>query len=366
MPNISYTVKRGDTLLSIARRYGSTVEKIVQANNIANPNLILPGTVLIIPVEVMEPPAGPPPGELIYTVQPGDTLSKIASLFQVTVRSIVELNNISDPNRIFPGTKLLLPENAINPFRPGLIEYTILPGDTLYSIARRFGTTVSELDRINNVDPYTLQIGQVIRIPIPENAVAIYRGSPNKMQVALTFDATYGDNQTPILLDILRRNNIKATFFLSGIWLENFPELARSITREGHEIGNHSYTHPHLTQIPISEVRDQIINTERIIESVTGRSPYLFRPPFGEFNQEVLNTVADLGYLIIMWTIDTLDWRSPGVQVIIDRVVNNIKPGAIILMHQAATQTPQALQSIITQLRSKGYYFGTVTEVLNP
>jgi len=366
MPNITYTVKRGDTLLGIARRYGSTVDRIVQANNITNPNLIFPGTVLIIPVEVMEPPGGPPPGELIYTVQPGDTLSKIARLFQVTVQSIVELNNISNPNIIFPGTKLLLPENAIDPFKPELIEYVILPGDTLYSIARRFGTTVSELVRINNVNPYLLQIGQVIRIPIPENAVAIYRGSPNKMQVALTFDATYGDNQTTILLDILRRNNIKATFFLSGIWLENFPELARSIAREGHEIGSHTYTHPHLPQISIDDVRNQIIRTENIIENVTGRSPYLFRPPFGEFNQEVLNTIAELGYLTIMWTIDSLDWMNPGVQAIIDRVVNNVQPGAIILMHQAAVQTPQALQTIITQLRNKGYSFGTVTEVLNP
>jgi len=366
MPNITYTVMRGDTLLSIARRYGSTVDKIVQANNIANPNLILPGTVLIIPVDVIEPAEGPPPGELIYTVQPGDTLGKIAILFQVTVQSIVELNNISNPNVIFPGTILLLPENAINPFKPGLIEYTILPWDTLYSIARRFGTTVSELIRINNVNPYNLQVGHVIRIPIPQNAVAIYRGSPNKMRVALTFDATYGDNQTTTLLDILRRNNIKATFFLSGIWLENFPELARSIVSEGHEIGSHTYTHPYLTQISIDEVRNQILKTERIIESVTGTTPYLFRPPFGEFNQEVLNTVAVLGYLTIMWTIDSLDWKNPGVQAIIDRVVNNIKPGAIVLMHQAAGQTSQALQSIITQLRNKGYDFGTVTEVLSP
>lgn len=365
MPNIIYTVKKGDTLLSIARTYGSTVDKIVQANNITNPNIIYPGTVLTIPVDVMEPPGGPPPGKLIYTVQPGDTLGNIASLFQVTVQSIIDLNNITNPNIIYPGTKLLLPENTINPFQQGLIEYTILPGDTLYTIAGRFGTTVSEILRVNNINPYNLRVGQIIRIPIPENAVAIYKGLP-KMQVALTFDATYGDNQTTTLLEILRRNNIKATFFFAGIWVENFPNLVRSIASEGHEIGNHTYTHPHLTQIPITDVRSQILRTDRLIENITDRSPYLFRPPFGEFNQQILNTAASLGYLTIMWTIDSLDWKSPGVQTIINRVVNNIEPGAIILFHQAAAQTPQALQVIINELRNKGYSFGTVTEVLNP
>jgi peptidoglycan/xylan/chitin deacetylase (PgdA/CDA1 family) len=93
----------------------------------------------------------------------------------------------------------------------------------------------------------------VITITIPENAVAVYRGNPNRRMVALTFDATYGDNQTYELLEILRNNNIKATFFLSGIWLINYPQLARAIAAEGHEIGNHSYTHPHMPLITMQE-----------------------------------------------------------------------------------------------------------------
>lgn len=367
MPNIIYTVRPGDTLGSIARLYGSTVQAIVSANNIANPNLIFPGTTLVIPVEVMEPPGGPPPGELIYTVQPGDTLYSMARLFQVSVDSIVELNNIENPSLITPGTKLLMPEGAVNPFQPGVVRYIVQPGDTLYFIARRFGTTVTELIRINNIaNPALIRVGQVIIIPIPQNAVAIYRGNPAKRMVAFTFDATYGDNQTPVLLDILRRNNIRATFFLSGIWLENFPQLARNIAQAGHEIGNHSYTHPHLPQISLDEVRDQLVRTGAIIRNTTGRTPYLFRPPFGEYDQSILNVAAGLGYLTIMWTIDSLDWQNPGVDVIISRVVNNIQTGAIILMHQAAPQTPQALQTIIDRLENQGYTFGTVTEVLDP
>jgi len=368
MLQLIYTVQPGDTLLGIARLYGSTVQAIITANNIINPNLIYPGEVILIPVREQDYPVGPP-GSLIYTVQPGDTLYTISLLFGVSVQSILALNNIPNPSQIYPGLPIVLPQNAVNPFQPivpGIIRYTVLPGDTIYRIAIRFGTTAQFVLNSNpGLDPLRLMPGQVITIPIPVNAVAIYRGNPSKRMVALTFDATYGDNQTPRLLQILRDNNIQATFFLSGIWPVRFPNLARDIAAAGHEIGNHSYTHPHMTQIPLTEVSNQIIRTNAVIRSITGVSPYLFRPPFGEFNQAILNTVARLGFVTIMWTVDSLDWQDPGVDQIINRVVNNIQPGAIVLMHQAAPQTPDALPAIISRLRQQGYSFGTVTQVMD-
>ena len=369
MPQLIYTVQPGDTLSGIARLYGSAVQAIINVNNIINPNLIYPGAVLLIPVEEEDDPEGPP-GSLIYSVQPGDTLYTISLLFGVSVQSIMALNNIPNPSQIYPGLKIVLPVNAVNPFQPiepGIIRYTVLPGDTIYRIARRFGTTVQSILNSNpGLDPLRLIPGRVITITIPVNAVAIYRGNPSKRLVALTFDATYGDNQTPRLLQILRDNTIQATFFLSGIWPINYPNLARAISAAGHEIGNHSLTHPHMTQIPLTEVSNQIVRTGALIRNITGEHPYLFRPPYGEYNQAILNTVARLGYVIIMWTIDSLDWKNPGVNQIIDRVVNNIVPGAIVLMHQAAPQTPDALPVIISRLRQQGYGFGTVTQVLDP
>ena len=369
MPQLIYTVQPGETLSGIARLYGSTVQAIINVNNIVNPNLIYPGTVLLIPVEEDEYP-GAPPGSLIYTVQPGDTLYTISLLFGVSVQSILALNNIPAPSQIYPGLKIVLPKNAVNPFQPvepGIIRYAVLPGDTLYRIARRFGTTAQSILNSNpGLDPLRLISGRIITIPIPVNAVAIYKGNPSKKMVALTFDATYGDNQTTRLLQILRDNNIRATFFLSGIWPINFPTLARAISAAGHEIGNHSYTHPHMTQLPLTEVSNQIVRTGAMIRNITGVSPYLFRPPYGEYNQAVLNTLARLGYITIMWTVDSLDWQNPGVNQIVNRVVNNIEPGAIVLMHQAAPQTPDALQVIISRLRQQGYSFGTVTQVLDP
>lgn len=369
MPQLIYTVRPGDTLSGIARLYGSTVGAIVNANNIANPDLIYPGAVLLVPVEEEDYP-GAPPGGLVYTVQPGDTLYIISLLFGVSLQSILELNNIPDPSQIYPGLIIVLPRNAVNPFQPvspGIIRYTVLPGDTIYRIALRFGATVQAVLNSNpGLDPLRLIPGQTIMIAIPINAVAIYRGNPSKRMVALTFDATYGDNQTTRLLQILRDNNIRATFFQSGIWPLNFPSLARAIAAEGHEIGNHSLTHPHMTQIPLTEVGNQVVRTGALIRNITGVNTYLFRPPFGEYNQAVLNTVAALGYVTIMWTIDSLDWQNSGVDQIISRVVNNIEPGAIILMHQAAFQTPDALPAIISRLRQLDYGFGTVTQVLDP
>ena len=183
--------------------------------------------------------------------------------------------------------------------------------------------------------------------------------------VALTFDATYGDNQTYRILEILRNNNIKATFFLSGIWLYNFPDLVRAIAADGHEIGNHSYTHPHMSQITLPEVDSQVIRTEALIKNIAGTDPYLFRPPYGEYNQAFLNALASLGYLTIMWTIDSIDWKYPGPDQIISRVVDNIEPGAIILMHQSVSQTADALPELIARLKELGYSFGTVTQVLD-
>lgn len=120
--------------------------------------------------------------------------------------------------------------------------------------------------------------------------------------------------------------------------MENYPHLVRAIASEGHEIGNHSYTHPHMTQISLAEVN----------------------------NQAILNNLASLGYVTIMWTIDSLDWKAPGADQITARIVNNIEPGAIILMHQSAAQTVEALPELISQIKRLGYEFGTITQVLDP
>ena len=155
---ISYTVQRGDTLSAIARRYGTTVAAIAAENNIANPNLIFPGQVLRISVERDEE------GNTTYTVQRGDTLSAIARRFGTTVSAIVAENNIANPNLIFPGQVLRIPTDGGEPGET--ISYTVQRGDTLSAIARRYGTTVAEIVRLNNIsNPNLIITGQKLLIP---------------------------------------------------------------------------------------------------------------------------------------------------------------------------------------------------------
>ncbi|HSN58855.1 MAG TPA: polysaccharide deacetylase family protein, partial [Clostridiaceae bacterium] len=196
----------------------------------------------------------------------------------------------------------------------------------------------------------------------------ITKGSTSSKVVALTFDD--GDDGANIqgILAILAANNIKSTFFITGKAAEDHPSLIRAITAAGHEIGNHSYSHPDFTTISYSTMQSQLSTTENIISGITGRStkPY-FRPPFGAYNSSVLQAVGDAGYTrTIYWTIDTIDWDGRSTYAIYSKVFSNVTPGAIVLMHtgSGAPNTKHALQQMINGLRDMGYGFGTVSDIL--
>ena len=163
-----YVVQRGDTLASIAQRFGTTVQAIAQANGITNPNLIFAGQQLIIPSGSTPPPPPPPTVPIYYMVRPGDTLSSIARQFGTTWQAIAQANNISNPNRIYAGMYLLIPTGTPPPpTNPTFIQYTVQPGDTLSSIARQFGTTVSAILQYNNIpNPNRIYWGTVLNIPV--------------------------------------------------------------------------------------------------------------------------------------------------------------------------------------------------------
>lgn len=364
MPIVVYVVQPGDTVYSIARRYGVTPQSIIESNNLANPDLIYPGQKLQINVRETEPQPTPPDLKS-YTVQAGDTLSGIAQRTGVTMAEILALNNFANPNLIYVGQRLLLPAHAQLP-DSGQIRYTIRSGDTLYALARRYQTTVAAILAANpGIDPNRLQIGQQIIIPsAPPTATPVFQGNPNRARIALTFDATYGDNYTNQILTILEQYGAKSTWFISGIWAENFPDLLRAVNAAGHEIGNHSQTHPHMTELSRAEMRQQIQGAGQAIQNVISRPVNLFRPPFGEYNQTLLNVAAELGYRTIMWTIDSLDWQDPGPEAIVERVLDNLKNGVIILMHNAAADTAEALPTLLDEIIRREYVPVTVSEVL--
>jgi len=199
-----------------------------------------------------------------------------------------------------------------------------------------------------------------------------WRGDPSEMKVALTFDDGPNEPYTSEILQVLRENNVRATFFVNGKNVETFPETAREIVREGHAIGNHSYSHKDLVLDTNARVRQEITKTSDIIEQVTGQKTRLFRPPYGDKDFLTLQQARKLGYLMVEWTVSAQDWRRPGVNRIVHRVLRGVQPGAIVLMHDGdklrrgdRSQTVAALPTLIRELRREGYELVTVPELLN-
>ena len=197
----------------------------------------------------------------------------------------------------------------------------------------------------------------------------IYQGSTANKVVALTFDDGSDGYYVQSILNTLSANNVKATFFLTGQGAENHPQAIKNIVAAGHDIGNHSYNHPDFTTVSTTEMTNQLNQTETIITNLTGKStkPF-FRAPFGSYNNTVLQTVGNAGYsYTFQWTIDTLDWTGNSSTDIYNRVINNVVPGAIVLMHAGygANGTNAALPNMINQLRAMGYSFVTLSQLMN-
>lgn len=210
----------------------------------------------------------------------------------------------------------------------------------------------------------------MVSLTIPAFAApsqAVYRVNTTTKVVSFTFDDGSDGGHINEILAILAKNNIKATFFLTGAATQQHPNLIRNIVNQGHEIGNHSFNHPDFTKISTTQMKDQLNRTETIVKNTTGKTTKpLFRPPFGASSATVLNAVGEIGYTkTIMWTIDTVDWRGDSAATMTNKVVNNIVPGAIVLMHTGQdTFTPEALPSMISKLKSLGYKFVTVSQLL--
>ena len=203
--------------------------------------------------------------------------------------------------------------------------------------------------------------------------IVYWRGDPSTRQVALTFDDGPNEPYTSQILNVLRQNHVRATFFMVGENVEKYPQTAREIVREGHAIGNHSYTHTNCLFDTNSRVRREILKTEKVIEETTGQRTCLFRPPFGGKDIFTLHQTHRLGYVSVQWTVSGRDWRRPGVKRIVRNVMRGVRPGAIILLHDGnelhhgsdRSQTVQALPALIAQLKSQGYTFVTVPEMLH-
>lgn len=192
----------------------------------------------------------------------------------------------------------------------------------------------------------------------------IYRGHPQKPMVSFIINVAWGNEYIPEMLNVLKKHHVKATFFLEGRWVKKFPDVARMIADSGHEIGNHSYTHPNMAKLPSASIREQIVKTNEVIEATTDVKPALFAPPSGSIRDEVVTITAELQMKTIMWSVDTIDWQRPEPHVLVERVMSKIHPGAIVLMHPTSS-TAKSLETLILSIKQKNLSIGSVSMLLD-
>lgn len=194
----------------------------------------------------------------------------------------------------------------------------------------------------------------------------IYCVSTDKPQIALTFDAAWGNEDTRKILSILAEYQVKATFFMTGGWVDTYPEDVKAIQAAGHDLGNHSENHKRMTQLSAEEQATEILGVHKKVKELTGAEMELFRPPYGDYNNEVVRTAEENGYYAIQWSVDSLDWKDYGAEAIVQAVCGHkdLGNGAIILCHNGAKYTAQALPSMIENLQSQGYQLVPVSQLI--
>ncbi|MBQ8201665.1 MAG: polysaccharide deacetylase family protein [Clostridia bacterium] len=197
-----------------------------------------------------------------------------------------------------------------------------------------------------------------------KKVLPIYSVEREDKVISVTFDASWGGDKTMAILDLLDEYNAKATFFLVGIWVDKYPELVQAIHERGHEIGNHSDSHPYMTQISEAKMRQELDGMSDKIEALLGQRPTLFRPPYGDYNNKVVTVSRDEGYEVVQWSIDSLDWKNRGVDDLVKRATTNVQPGDIILFHNDSEYIVQALPAILQYYQAQGFSMIPAGEIL--
>ena len=192
----------------------------------------------------------------------------------------------------------------------------------------------------------------------------IYSVKREDKKIALSFDAAYGDEYTLDILDTLDEYDIKSTFFLVKFWVDKFPHQVVEIHKRGHEIGNHSASHPNMSTLSKGDMEREINRTADRIFDLTNERPFLFRPPYGDYNDLLIQTCRENGYYVIQWDIDSLDWKNLGVQPVVDTVVRNVDSGSIVLFHNNADYISEYLPIVIERLLEKGFEIVPVSELI--
>lgn len=200
----------------------------------------------------------------------------------------------------------------------------------------------------------------------PNRLLPIYCVDRNDNKISISFDAAWGADDTDKLLQILKDNDVKATFFLCGFWVDKYPDEVKKIIADGHDIGNHGNTHAHGAKLSLEQNEQEILKAHEKVEKLTGTKMFLFRPPYGEYNNDVIKAAQNVNYYPIQWDVDSLDWKELGAEHELNHVLNHKKlgSGSIILFHNDAKYTPQVLDKIIKGLKAKNYELVPISQLI--
>ncbi len=241
--------------------------------------------------------------------------------------------------------------NKINSFiRSGLF---VLSAILISSIAIAYGQK-------NFMGSYTSTSGN----RISNKKLPIYCVEQEEKKVALSFDAAWGNEDTAKILDILKKKKVHVTFFMTGGWIEKYPDDVKAIAKAGHELGNHSENHKQMSTLSAEQCREEIMIPHEKVKKLTGVR--VFRPPYGDYNDTLIETTNACGYYPIQWDVDSLDWKDYGVDSIINTVLNHkhLGNGSIILCHNGAKYTAQALEQLIDGLQEKGFKLVKMSDLI--
>lgn len=205
---------------------------------------------------------------------------------------------------------------------------------------------------------------QTVYLGYAARRIPIYHVKTESRKVCLTFDAAYGSDETKEIIRILGEKNIKATFFLVGFWVDKYPDLVKLLDSKGIEIGTHSNTHPYMSKLSGDQIRNELTQSMQKITNVTGKPVTLFRPPYGDYNDLLINTCDSLSLHTIQWSVDSLDWKGLNTSQMMARIQNDIGNGGIILFHNNSDHIVDALPTIIDFLSAQGYEMVTVSELI--
>ena len=211
---------------------------------------------------------------------------------------------------------------------------------------------------------WTVSSPAIVGVSAAKRSLPVYSVERDDKLVALSFDAAWGNEDTQTLIDILGRYGVRTTFFVVGDWVEKYPASVKALADAGHEVMNHSSNHAHFSSLSSDQIAADLSACNQKIAAVTGTTPSLFRCPYGEYDDHVIQAVEALGMTAIQWDVDSLDWKGISAQEITQRVLKNVRSGSIVLFHNAARHTPEALPGIIEALQAEGYTIVPVSQIL--